>query len=365
MKKLHYLILGALLITAGCGKKKTTEEAIRPVFYQEAISTSGGDLRTFSGVTQPANEAKLSFKVGGTIDKIAVKLGDTLRKGALVARIDAADYRINSNKAMSALKNAEVQFSTMKSAFLRIENLYANNNVSLNEYEKARAQFESAEAMLQTAKSQVNAAQNQLNYTTLNAPYHGTVSAVLAQENEMAAPGHPIVVFSSLNNIEVKTAVPESIIGRISKGQKVKVQFTSLPGKSFAGQVTEVSPGSSNAPIFPVIIQIEGETTQLQPGMTGTVEIALNRDVNSTPGAILVTPDAISHDRDGDFVYIAAKTDEKDMYQATRKNVKLGEITPTGVEITEGLTEGDIIITAGISFLYDGKKVRLLSNSDF
>ncbi|MDD3742457.1 MAG: efflux RND transporter periplasmic adaptor subunit [Lentimicrobiaceae bacterium] len=365
MKKFHYLILGVLILAAACGKKKTAEEAIRPVFYQEAVSASSGDLRSFSGVTQPANEARLSFKVGGTIEKIAVKLGDTLPKGALLARIDAADYHINANKALSGLKNAEVQFSAAKSAFLRIENLYANNNVSLNEYEKAKAQFESAEAMLQTAKSQLKAAQNQLEYTTLTAPYRGTISAVMAQENEMAAPGHPIVMFSSLNNIEVKTAVPESIIARVSKGQKVTVRFTSLPGKTYRGEVSEVSPGSPNAPIFPVIVQIEGETTLLQPGMTGTVEIPLSRDGKTTPGAILVVPDAISHDRDGDFVYIANKTGEKDIYQATRKKVTPGEITPQGVEITEGLSDGDIVITAGLSFLYDGKKVRLLSNSDF
>lgn len=362
MKKLFYIVLSVFFM-AGCGSKENTEEAIRPVYYQEAGKQNITETRSFSGVAQPQNEAKLSFKVGGTIEGITVELGDTVRKGNRIAWLDATDYRVNFNKALASLKNAEVQLTTAKSAFLRIENLYAGNNASLNDYEKAKAQYESAQAMVETAREQVKAAQNQLDYTTLNAPYTGTVSAILARENEMAGAGKPVVAFSSIQTIEVRTAVPENIIGRINTGMEVTVQFSTLPGKSFPGKITEVSSGTSGSAAYPLIVRLTREpSVQVLAGMTGTVNIPLRE--NGRKASMYITPDAVSHDQNGDFVYVAKPSGEEGIYKASRRNVTLGTLTTAGYEITGGLNTGEIVITAGIRFLYDGRKVKLLDDNN-
>ncbi len=363
MKKLLYIALSAFFM-AGCGSKENTEESIRPVYYQEAGKQNIIETRSFSGVAQPQNEAKLSFKVGGTIEGIAVELGDTVRKGNRIAWIDATDYRVNYNKVLASLKNAEVQLITAKSAFLRIENLYAGNNASLNDYEKAKAQYESGQAMVETAREQVRAAQNQLDYTTLSAPYTGTVSAILAEENEMAGAGRPVVAFSSIQTLEVRTAVPENIIGRINAGMEVTMQFSTLPGKSFPGKITEVSSGASGSSAYPVIVSLMGEPPiQVLAGMTGTVNIPLIE--NGMEASMIITPDAVSHDQNGDFVYVATPTDEEGIYKASRRNVTLGTLTPVGYEITGGLNTDEIVITAGIRFLYDGRKVKLFDDNRY
>ncbi|MFW5831860.1 MAG: efflux RND transporter periplasmic adaptor subunit, partial [Prolixibacteraceae bacterium] len=235
--KIQLFVLGTLLL-AGCGEKEEKEEVIRPVFYQEVAKSSTQNVRSFSGVIQPATEAKLSFKVGGLIENVSVDMGDTVKRGTVIARIDDTDYRINYNKAEASLKNAEAQLAAAKSAFSRVENLYVNNNVSLSEYEKAKTQFESAETMVKTARSLLNAAQNQLDYTVLRAPFDGVVSSVMAQENEMTGAGRPVVVFAALNNLEVKTAVPENIISQISRGQDATVRFSTFPEKTFRGIIT-------------------------------------------------------------------------------------------------------------------------------
>ena len=362
LKKLFYIAV-LVIFMAGCDSKENTEEAVRPVYFQEVSRHTITETRSFSGVVKPQNEAKLSFKVGGTIEEIAVELGDTVKKGNPIARIDAADYRINYNKVVASLKNAEVQLTTTKSAFLRIENLYAGNNASLNDYEKAKGQYESAQAMAETAREQVSAAQNQLDYTTLSAPYTGTVSAILAEENEMAGAGRPVVAFSSIQTIEVQTAVPENIIGRINTGMEVRVQFSTLHGKSFRGKITEVSSGTSGSSASPVIVRLTGEpSAQVLAGMTGTVNIPLRE--NSREAFMVIKPDAVSHDQKGDFVYLAVPTGEDGIYKATRRDVILGDLTPEGYEITGGLNTGEIVITAGIRFLYDGRKVKLLADNN-
>ncbi|NCC72167.1 MAG: efflux RND transporter periplasmic adaptor subunit [Sphingobacteriia bacterium] len=356
--KMQILVLGALML-AGCEGKEEKEEIIRPVFYQEAGKSITQNTRSFSGVTQSSTEAKLSFKVNGLIENVAVGMGDTVKNGTVIARLDDSDYRINYNKAEASLKNAEAQLAAAKSAFLRVENLYVNNNVSLSEYEKAKTQFESAETMMKTARSQLNAAQNQLNYTILRAPFDGVISSVIAQENEMTGAGHPVLVFAGINKLEVKTAVPENIISQINPGQDATVRFSAFPEKIFTGIIIEMSPGLPNASAYPVIVQLAESSSRLFPGMTGTVELPLKGD-SLFLNRIVIATDAVGHDQSGDYVFVAVKSNESDLYVAEKRNIMLGELQADGYEIVSGLDKNELVITAGLSFLYDGRKVKLL-----
>lgn len=358
-----YPIILSVLLLAACGGKEEPEEQIRPVFYQEIGKRSLSEIRSFAGISQPNNEAKLSFRVGGNIEEITVELGDNLKKGQVIARLDNTDYRINYSKAVMSQKNAQVQLIAAKSSYQRIENLYANNSASLSDFERSKAQYESALAMANSADAQVEAAKNQLDYTLLRAPYDGAITAIMADENEMAGAGQPIVVFSSTSKIEVRSAVPENVVGRISRGQKVTVNFGSLPDQLFEGTISEMSTGTDNNSTYAVIVKLTGEMGKLLPGMSGTVNIPLMA-INGSLKAVIVPTDAVSHDADGDFVYTATQSEEPDIYLATRREVTTGELTPLGYPVTKGLSEGDIVITAGLSALYDGRKVKLLNNNE-
>lgn len=356
----YYLIIFSALLLAACSGKSEEEEQIRPVFYQQVAKQSLSEVRSYAGISQPNNEAKLSFRVGGNIEKIAVELGDKLKSGQVIAQLDNTDYTINYNKAVMAQKNSQVQLIAAKSAYQRVENLYANNNISLSDFEKAKAQYESAMAMASTADAQVEAAQNQLSYTQLRAPYDGVVTALMADENEMAGAGQPIAVFSSTANIEVRSAVPENVIGSINRGQEVTVTFGNFPNQLFNGTVSELSTGTAKSSTYAVIVKLTGDVGELLPGMTGTVNIPL-MSTHSNDHTMIVPTDAVSHDANGDFVYIVLKTDQAGIYVATRRDIATAELTPLGYPVTEGLSEGEIVITAGLSALYDGRKVKLLN----
>ncbi len=359
MKKRIQMLVAVAFLLAGCGGNEEKEEAVRPVFYQEVGKKPAQNVRSFSGVTRAATEARLSFKAGGMTEQVAVDMGDTVRRGTVIARLDDTDYRINYFKAEASLKNAEAQMAASKSAFLRVENLYVNNSVSLSEYEKAKTRLESAETMVKTARSQVEAAGNQLDYTVLRAPFDGVVSSVMAKENEMTGAGQPVAVFTAINNLEMKTAVPENVIGQINRGQEVKVRISAFSEETFVGMINEVSPGTPNASAYPVIVKLTGSASRLLPGMTGTVEFSLNRE-DAAINRMVVTTDAVGHDQAGDFVYVAAKSGENDIYVAEKRYVTPGELRSDGYEILSGLNNNEIVITAGLSFLYDGRKVRLL-----
>ena len=77
---------------------------------------------------------------------------------------------------------------------------------------------------------------------------------------------------------------------------------------------------------------------------------------------IVIATDAVGHDQSGDFVYVAVKSNENDLYVAEKRNVTLGELQADGYEIVSGLNKNEVVITAGLSFLYDGRKVKLLND---
>ncbi|MCF6359101.1 MAG: efflux RND transporter periplasmic adaptor subunit, partial [Draconibacterium sp.] len=251
-----YIGVILLLLVVSCNNKQEKKEAIRPVFYKKIVESSVAGKRVFAGVSQAKNEAKLSFKVGGTLERIHFKVGESVKKGSVIAYLNSDDYRINVQKAEASKKNTEIQLSSAKSGFNRIEKLYANNNASLSDFEKAKAQYESAKAMLKTAESQVKAAQNQFNYTRLKAPFNGSVSKIMAKENEMIGAGMPVLMFSSYGNTELRTQVPENIIKQVELGQTVNIKFTAVGDKTFEGVVSEIGRSTSGASTYPLIINL-------------------------------------------------------------------------------------------------------------
>jgi len=357
MKVLIRFILALLFVA--CSDNMEKKEPIRPVFYQKLSAENAVGKRSFAGVSQAENEAKLSFKVSGTLENIHYKLGRPVKKGSVLAHLNSVDYKINYEKALAAKKNAEIQLSNAKSNFARIEKLYASNNASLSDFEKVKAQYESAKTMLRTAQSQLKAAKNQLDYTKLRAPFNGSISKILAKENEMIGAGRPVLLFSSNGNIEIRTQVPENVIRRVEVGQKVKIKFSAIPSKSYEGVVSEIGRSTGGASTYPLIIYLTEVHKEILPGMACTIEMTLGQDENGGK-SIVVPPDAVAHDEGGDFVYVLENSAEEGIYIAKRRNVVLGELTSAGYEITEGLNPDETIVTAGLSFMYDGRKVRLL-----
>ncbi len=356
--KLYIGVLLVLLIVS-CNNKGEKKEAVRPVFYQKISESSEAGKRVFAGISQAENEAKLSFKVGGTLEKIHFKLGEKVKKGQVIAHLNNDDYRINYQKAEASKKNAEIQLTTAKSAYDRIEKLYANNNASLSDFEKAKAQYGSTKAMLKTAESQISAARNQLNYTKLKAPFAGSISRIMAKENEMIGGGMPVLMFSSSGKTELRTQVPENIIKEVELGLTVTIKFTALTGKEFEGVVSEIGRSTGGASTYPLIIDLTDKHEEILPGMACSIEMVFDQ-ADAVAKKLIIPADAVAHDEGGDFVYTVKNSNEEGIFIASRKNVTLGALTAAGYEIESGLNTDDTIITAGLSFMYDGRKVRLL-----
>ena len=344
------------------GEKETVEEIVRPVRCEQVFSTGGSRSRTFSGVAKAGIESKLSFKVPGTVKKIRIKVGDTVRAGDLLAELDDVDYSLYLRKSESALKQAEAQLRNAEALYNRIRTLYETENASKTDLDNALASYETAKAMSDAGKQTRDLAQLQLDYTKLMASIDGSIASVNIEENENVQAGMTVAMLTSASRIEVEVSIPGKLISQIREGNAVTVTFDAVQNEQFEGKVTEVGISTTESSgTYPVTVKIAGDTEKIRAGMAA--EVTFTSESGSGRNVIIVPSRAVSSDRNGRFVYVAVPT-EDGLGFIERKQVTEGELVADGIEVIEGLEDGDRVVTAGLSKISDGMKVKLLGTKE-
>jgi multidrug efflux system membrane fusion protein len=343
-----------------CGKKEEVkQEIIRPVRYMQAYSTGGTRVRTFSGVTQAGLESNLSFRVHGTLHRIAVKVGDEVKPGELLAQLDPSDYELQVQQAEAALTSARAQARNADANYTRIRTLYENNSASKSELDGVRAASESATASVQSAEKQLELARLQLSYTTLEAPNGGDIARVNVEVNENVQAGQPVIMLTSGTQTEVRVSIPEVLIAQIREGEKVQVSCDAVPDKEFRATVLEVGVAATGiGTTFPVTVRFDERPEMIRPGMAANVSFLFESEDERE--RFIVPSHAVIEDRGGRFVFrVEPIRGEEGFGTIHRTSVTVGDLTAEGLEIFEGLRDGDLVITAGVSRITDGQKVRI------
>jgi len=374
--KYQILIISILFLFTACEKAAPkVEKKIRPVRYGKIIKSGAATTNTFAGTSQSSNVANLSFKVAGSINSFDLKIGDKVRKGQTIARIDATDYTVTYDQSLANLKKAESQINsaqsneiTAKSNYERVEKLYENNSVPLSEYEQAKATYESAQSAYEATLAQVTAAQkqsqaanNQVRYAKLVAPFTGVITAVFVAENEIVSPGKPLVTLSAEGKPEVAVNVPESIIDQIKRKQKVDIAFSAIPDKTFKGTITEVGYSSGAASTYPVTIQVDKPSSRMRPGMA--TNVMFSQAVVKANASKLVAPTA-AIGQVGKSTYAFVLEKDSSNYKVKKTTVEIGDILPDGFVVKNGLKEGQLVATAGLRSLLDGMEVKLMMGQE-
>lgn len=351
-------LIGGIVILA-CGDEKQETQIIRPVRYLQVYSTGGSRIRTLTGVAQAGMESKLSFKVPGTVKELPAHVGDTIRKGQLIAKLDDTDYKLQHQQAEAGLSQAQAQARNGAANYDRVRTLWENNSVSRSNLDAARAANESAQAGLKSAEKQLELARLQLSYTGLIAPVNGSIAAVNIELNENVQAGLPVVILTSDSQIEVRLSIPEILISQIKEGANVTAAFDAIPGKEFPAEVLEVGVASTGVgTTFPVTVRLNKKDEAIRPGMTASVAIKFeSRDERER---FIVPSHAVVEDHLGRFVYVVEPLADAPGYGTVQRHtVTVGEITADGLEIFEGLSDGDLVVTAGVSRIKTGQKVRI------
>lgn len=352
-------LLGALLPLGCGGEAEKSAPVIRPVRYQEVISTGARRQRSFSGTARAGVESELSFRVAGTVEAVAASVGESVKKGQEIARLDATDYRLQLQEAEASLAQALAAQRRADADYERIRGLYENRNAAKSDLDAVRAQAESTAAQVAAARQRRELARRQLGYTRLTAPVAGAIASVLVEANENVGAGKPVALLTSGSRPEVEVAMPEVLISQVKEGDAAEVTFDALPGTSFPAAITEVGVAATGAgATYPVTVQLTAGDSSVRSGMAATVTFRFE----SGGGAerIFVPPVAVGEDRDGRFVFVLERG-EGELAVAHRRPVEVGDLTPEGIEIEDGLTDGELLVTAGVRRIQDGQQVKLLA----
>ncbi len=352
-------MLPVAILFACTDEKPIEEKVIRPVRYKAVYRTSGTSTRTFSGTARSGLESKLSFKVAGNVSRIRIKVGDQVKKGALIAELDARDFQLQMQEAEAGLQQARAQAVNANANYKRVRSLYENNNASRSDLDAARSQYESAEASVRSIDKKLELARSQLSYTRLRAPFTGTVASIPVEENENVNVGAVIATIAADNRPEVKVNVPEEFIYQIQNGQRVDIRFSTISEKMFAGLVNEVSFVADESSTYPIIIKMESPSEAIRPGMSADITFDFQDSKAKEAPKLIVPVKSVGEDPAGNFVFVI-EVGEDEVGTVRKRKVSIGDLLPEGFEVKDGLKEGEIVATAGLRSLLDGMKVTLL-----
>lgn len=345
----------ALVFTACTEDDKVPQ--IRPVRTMILQAANAVSSHTFNGIARSDVAARLSFNVSGRLKSVNVKAGQFVKKGALIAEVDDAYFKLKVAEVRASLKQTASELEHAKARYERVQKLYVNRSSSLSDLDSARTAYDSAKANRRAMQTRLEQAQLELSYTKLKAPLDGSISEIHVRKGENITAATNIATISSTKNIEVPISVPGSMIDAINVGQLTKVSFDDIKNTRFNARITEVSHTSSmRTTTFPVTVRVINPSKKIHPGMAATVTFAIGQE--DTVKSFVIPVHALMQDAEGYYIFTVEKT-EDDLGKIRRHNVTRGSLTGNGIILTGGVSEGMRVLTAGMSRVHEDQLVRV------
>lgn len=344
--------LAAAALVAGCGKDGLPpHEEIRPVRTTVVGTSDGSVAATWSGEVQARYASKLGFQTSGRIVARLVEVGQSVKRGQPLMRLDPAQEALHVVAAGADVDAAKSRVAQNRVDLQRTEALLAKNFASQAEVDQQRLALAQSESQLQAALAQQQIKVNQRGYTTLAADRDGVVTAIAAEAGQVVGAGQAVVTVAADGEREVVVSIAESRVDELRRARELSVSVWALPGKSYAGALRELAPDTDSVTrTYSARITVKNPDVALRLGMTASVRAS---DVEGT-SAIRLPLTAI-HDRGGQpQVWIVdGKTS-----QVRPRAVTLGPAHDDQVIVATGLSAGETVVTAGVHLLHAGQKVK-------
>ncbi len=321
---------------------KGEKEEEKPGVPVEVARVRVGDISSYillSSTIETESQVEVFSQTAGLVDNIFVEEGDYVRKGAVLAKLDDEEYALDEAKA-------EVVFRKLENDFKRIEKMYSDDLISVEEYETALYELQEAELEWKKAKLL-------LKYTRIEAPISGVVSGRMIHIGDRINSTTGIFSVVNLDSLIAVVHVPEREIDRVSLHQNVMVSSDFIEGNEVKGRVKRISPVvDPNSGTFKVTVGLKPNGVNLKPGMFVNVHIVTGVHENT----LLVPRDAIVYDGGREYIFLASEEST-----ATRLELVKGFSNNRIVEVLSGVGSEDHVIVVGQSGIKDGAKIKILN----
>ncbi len=358
-------ILTLFLLCAGCVRERAVEKPPLPVTVQPVAAVAPAGVQTglasrYSAVLGSRELVNLAFKVTGYVDFLApgaLDKGSPVKKGQVLARVREADYKAKLAQARSTLAEAQASLELARSDQERNAKLIAGNVISRSEFDRTRERLGVAQAKADQARAALEQAEINLRDTSLVSPMDGVVVRRDVEIGTLAGQGAAFVL-ADLSSVKAVFGLPDQDIVRVKPGDTLSIAADALPGRTFSGTVTSVSPSADpKSRTFDVEVTIPNQDMALKDGMIATVSrepVPGKAMLAAVPLHALARPAG-----NGSFlVHVLAEKDGRTFAQA--RTVTVSGVTGDMVTLASGLRPGEMVITRGATLAADGLEVRVI-----
>lgn len=348
---LAVVLLAAL---AGCSRATPApEEPPVPVRAQPVAFQDEARRLSYAGTVAPRRETTVAFRVGGKIVDRPIEVGSRVEPGGVLARLDPEDLHLSAQAARAQLAGAEADVAQTRANLERYQRLNGSEVFTRAIYDQRLAASTMAEARLNQARNQVRLAENQLAYATVTADAAGVVTAVMAEAGQVVAPGQGVLKLARTDELEVVVAIPEHRLPELNQtAGGTTVSLWAEPDRRYPARLREVSPGADPVTrTYTAKFTLIAPPASVQLGMSATLHLEWGgaRPVAALPLTAL---------------FQSGTTPALWEVDPAEGTLALRPVTVAGyrqdaVLIAEGVSEGALVVTAGVHKLDAGRRVRL------
>jgi RND family efflux transporter MFP subunit len=207
-------VAAACALLVACSGPPAPVATVKPVFVTTISQASPGQTRVFTSVVRARVETELGFRTGGKVTERLIEVGDAVKAGQALARLDAADYQLAMRAAADQVQAASVDAQQAASDEARFRRLLADGSVAAADHERQKARADAAAARLDQARRQLELARNREGYSTLVAPYAGVVTALRFERGQVVSEGQPVLSLAQNGEREIVADLPEEWVGQ-------------------------------------------------------------------------------------------------------------------------------------------------------
>ena len=326
----------------------------RPVKVFRVGKTSEGRMTPYAGEVRTRFETTLSFRVAGKIIARPVEIGDRVRKGQLLAKLDTSDYRLSVESIKAQLKSAVADRDFAKDDLTRYRELLEQKVISNPDFDRHQTAYTNAQERVAALGAQLKQTTNQLHYTELSADRDGVITALEVEKGQVVAAGQPVVKLAQLDEKEIHFDIPEQRISEIKNHQRVDVSLWSDDERKFNAEIREISASANPASrTYRAKATLLDGQEEAHLGMTATVWIASDKTEQ-----IAVPLSAVFTSQDQPKQQKVWLVDEVS-HHVKAVPVQIGIALADELTAVEGLKAGQLIVSAGVQRIKEGQTVRL------
>jgi RND family efflux transporter MFP subunit len=341
-----------LHLPAACGQSDPPVDAGRPVKVFVVEQSKITNDTVLSGQIMAEKTVSAAFRIAGRVIERPINVGDQVKSGQLIARLDPTTEHNALKAAKAALTAARGEVSTTRSSFTRFETLMSQGFTTRARFDQALKELESAEARLESAEAQVELAQDRVGFTELRADTDGVVTARSVEIGQTVQPGESIVQLARADGRDAVFDVSAQVLKSASADARIQVSLVTSPTVTAYGRVREISPEADPVTrTFKVRIGLSNAPEEMRLGssVNGRLELA-SKELIAIPASALV--------QSGPFpaVWIVDPATST----VSLRIVDILRFDTGCVNVSQGLEPQDVVVSAGAQALHPGQKVKQL-----